>query len=220
VTLLAVVATTQERDALLRSVDAEPVQVGPYRAARTSGATVLVGGIGPGAAAAATGTALALSPYALVGSFGICGGFRGAADVGDVVVATDVVVADLGADSPEGFLAMGALGWADDTSPVDAAILQRLVGLLGEVVTGPVLTVSTVTGTDARAGELAQRHGAVAEAMEGWGVVEAARMHAVPVAEVRTVSNLVGVRDIATWDFPAAFASLARVGAALLEQPW
>jgi futalosine hydrolase len=89
-----------------------------------------------------------------------------------------------------------------------------------DVVTGPLLTVSTVTGTRARADELARRHGAVAEAMEGWGVLAAALPHGLPVLEVRTVSNLIGDRDPATWDFAAAFGSLAGIGAALLGAPW
>lgn len=218
--MLAVVATEQERRALIGQIPVEPCAVGPYRAVRSAHATVVVSGIGPAAAAAATATALALDSYAIAASFGICGGFRGAAAIGDIVIATELVAADLGADSPEGFLGTGQLGWADDVHPVDGALVQTLADRLGAVVTGPVLTVSTVTGTAARAGELAERHGAVAEAMEGWGVVEAARPHGLPVMEIRTVSNLVGKRDTRAWDFPAAFASLTRVGAALLESRW
>ncbi|MCW2598855.1 MAG: futalosine nucleosidase, partial [Frankiales bacterium] len=215
--LLAVVATPQERSALLRDLTAEPLQVGPYRGATTGWATVVVSGIGPAAAAAATATALALSSYDLVLSLGICGGFSGAAEIGDVVVATDLVAADLGADSPDGFLGLGHLGWAQETHRVDPVHVKAVAARLGEVVTGPVLTVSTVTGTDARAGLLAERHGAVAEAMEGWGVLEAARPYGLPVLEVRTVSNLVGRRDTSTWDFPRALAALTHVGAKLLE---
>jgi futalosine hydrolase len=219
VSLLAVVATRQERDALLRDRPVEPVRVGPHPALRCGDATVLVCGIGPAAAAAATATALALSSYRAVLSLGICGGFRGAAEVGDVVVATDLVVADLGADSPEGFLAMGQLGWAEDEQGVDPALVSAVAAVLGEVVIGPVLTVSTVTGTSSRAQQLAERHGAVAEAMEGWGAVEAARPHGVPVLEVRTVSNEVGERNTDAWDIPRAFAALSGVGA-LLEATW
>lgn len=206
--MLAVVATEQELRALLAGLSAEPA------------ATVIISGIGPAAAAAATATALAKGGYDLVLSLGICGGFVGAAEIGDVVVATDLVAADLGADSPEGFLGMGQLGWSDDEHQVDPALVLAASSRLGEVVTGPMLTVSTVTGTSARAGLLAERHGAVAEAMEGWGVLEAARLHDVPVIEVRAVSNLVGDRDTDRWDFPAAFASLTRIGASLLAEPW
>ena len=218
--LLAVVATTQECRALLADVEASPLDLGPYRALGTGTAAVIISGIGPAASAAATATALALMPFDAVLSAGICGGFTGAAEPGDVVVATDIVAADLGADSPEGFLAMGQLGWAEDNHAISPSLISTVAGLLGEVITGPILTVSTVTGTDARAGELAERHGAVAEAMEGWGVLTAALPHSIPVLEVRTVSNLVGVRDLATWDLPTAFASLSRVGSRLLGSAW
>jgi futalosine hydrolase len=218
--MLAVVATTQERSALLRHLTPEPHQVGPHRAARTRSAVVLVTGVGPAAAAAATATALALSPYESVLSLGVCGGFAGAAEIGDVVVATDIVAADLGADSPDGFLGLGQLGWADESYAVDPGQVRALAGRLGDVVSGPVLTVSTVTGTHDRAGILAERYGAVAEAMEGWGVVEAARPYGTPVAEVRTVSNRVGRRDTSSWDLPRAFDALALVGRQLLEDTW
>ena len=218
--LLAVVATTQECRALLAQVEVTPLELGPYRAFSTPTAAVVISGIGPAASAAATATALAVSPFEAVLSLGICGGFTGATEIGDVVVATEIVAADLGADSPEGFQAMGQLGWADHDHPVERPLVSRLAAVLGDVVTGPVLTVSTVTGTDARAMDLAQRHGAVAEAMEGWGVLTAALPHGLPVLEVRTVSNLVGARDLTTWDLPAAFASLTTVGVTLLGQPW
>jgi futalosine hydrolase len=218
---LAVVATPQEQAALLRDVDAQPVTIGPYSlSARTAATDVIVSGIGPAAAAAATATALALGDYDFCLSLGICGAFRGTADIGDIVVSTELVAADLGADSPTGFLSLGALGWADEVVPVDPDLLDTAVKRLGDVVTGPVVTVSTVTGTRARADELATRHGAVAEAMEGWGVLAAAGPHDVPVVEVRTVSNLIGDRDPSTWHFEAAFASLARVGSALLGASW
>jgi futalosine hydrolase len=217
---LAVVATEQERSALLRDVAASPLPLGPYGGCRTAAADVLVSGIGPAAAAAATATALALGEYGVALSLGIAGAFRGTAEVGDTLVATELVAADLGADSPTGFLGLGALGWQDDTVPVDADLLRVVLSRLGDAVTGPLVTVSTVTGTRARADELAARHGAVGEAMEGWGVLVAATAHQVPVLEVRTVSNLIGDRDPSSWDVPVAFAALAEVGARLLGDPW
>lgn len=73
----------------------------------------------------------------------------------------------------------------------------------------PVLTVSTVTGTAGRAAELAGRHpGAAAEAMEGFGVAEAAAAYGVPVVEIRAVSNAVGPRDRAAWRIGEALGAL------------
>jgi futalosine hydrolase len=220
VKLLGVVATDKELTALVLSLETQPLTLGPYRGCRTATTDLIVAGIGPASAAAATATALALGSYDVCLSLGICGAYRGTADIGDTVVATGLVAADLGADSPEGFLGTGALGWAEDVSTVDPALLKAVVDRLGDVVTGPVLTVSTVTGTRARADELGLRHGGVAEAMEGWGVLTAALRHAVPVLEVRTVSNLVEDRDTSTWDIRAALAALTRVGTQLLDKPW
>ena len=218
-----VVATDTERTAVLRGLPApRPQQLGPYAADTAGAATVLVSGVGPAAAAAATATALALDRYDEVLNLGICGGFRGAAEIGEVVVATDLVAADVGAFSPDGFLGLAELGWAEEAVPVPAERVQSAVDRLRAaglpVVTGPVLTLSAMTGTDVRADELAARHGAVAEAMEGRGVADVAALHGVPVLEVRTVSNAVGRRDKAAWRFDLALAALSAAAAALLSE--
>jgi futalosine hydrolase len=229
VTALLVTATGPERDAALRHVDPSLLRrgrCGPFPVLHAGTADVVVCRIGPAAAATATATALALGDYVGVVSLGICGGFPGAAQVGDTVVATDLVAADLGAESPDGFLGLDQLGWAEQSLPVPTALVHATAGRLRAaglaVVTGPVVSVSSVTGTDARAAELAHRHGAVAEAMEGRAVADAAAVFGVPALEVRTVSNAVGRRDTSAWRFDLALAALATAGAALLaeELPW
>ncbi|MDG4862637.1 futalosine hydrolase, partial [Streptomyces sp. T-3] len=53
------------------------------------------------------------------------------------------------------------------------------------------------------------RHpGALAEAMEGFGVAEAAAVHGLPVLEIRAISNPVGPRDRAAWRIGDALAAL------------
>ena len=187
---------------------------------------MLVSGIGPAGAAAVTAAALATGSYDRVLNLGICGGFAGAASVGDVVIATDVVAADLGVEAPEGWLGLASLGWAEESLPVEPSLVQRAADTLRArdlpVVTGPVLTLSSMTGTDARAAVLAERHGAVAEAMEGRGVAEAALPYGASFLEIRTVSNAVGRRDRAAWEMGRALDLLSVVALALLteESPW
>jgi futalosine hydrolase len=174
---------------------------------------VVAAGVGPAAAAAATATALARAqaagdPYALVVSAGIGGGFVPAAPVGTLAVAETVVAADLGAQTAEGFVPVADLGFGISQHRPPAALSRRLAAVLGAAY-GPVLTVSTVTGTAERAAELTARHpSAVAEAMEGFGVAEAAAAAGVPVLELRGVSNPVGPRDRAAWRIPEALAAL------------
>lgn len=174
---------------------------------------VVAVGVGPAAAAAGTATALttaALSgrPYRLVVSAGIGGGFQPDAPIGSVVVADALTAADLGAETPDGFLPVTELGFGTVTHLPPPSLVTDVAVATG-ALTGTVLTVSTVTGTAARAAELLGRHpGAAAEAMEGFGVAEAAAAHGVPVLEIRAVSNAVGPRDRAAWRIGDALAAL------------
>jgi futalosine hydrolase len=178
-------------------------------------ADVLVGGVGPAAVAAATATALAsaAAPYDLVVSAGIAGGFAPAAPLGSVVVADTLVAADLGAQTPDGYLDVEELGFGRSAHRSPEPLTRRISAALAaggqRHTVAPVLTVSTVTGTAARASELAGRHpDAAAEAMEGFGVAEAAAAYGVPVVEIRAVSNAVGPRDRAAWRIGEALDSL------------
>lgn len=241
--LLVVTAVAAERDAVTAGLHtgrlrtgslrtaARPVDVTAALAADVTGdltgdltADVIAGGVGPAAAAAATADALARAdaagdPYHLVVSAGIGGGFVPAAPVGSVAVAAAIVSADLGAQTAEGFTPVEELGFGTSAHLPPAALAQAVAEAL-EAAYGPVLTVSTVTGTAARAAELSARHPeAVAEAMEGFGVAVAAAAAGVPVLEIRAVSNPVGPRDRAAWQIGAALAALttafARLPAAL-----
>ena len=175
--------------------------------------TVIAAGVGPALAAASTATALTTAalqgvPYGLVVSAGIAGGFQPEAPVGSLVVADEITAADLGAETAEGFVPVTELGFGTVTHRPPNALVRDLVAATG-ARPGVVLTVSTVTGTAERAAELRARHPrALAEAMEGFGVAEAAAAHDVPVLEIRAVSNPVGPRDRAAWRIGDALAAL------------
>ncbi|MFE6050866.1 futalosine hydrolase [Kitasatospora sp. NPDC056446] len=223
--LLVVVAVAAEAEAVLRGLpggaDALPMPGGTLYRAQGVPVDVLAAGVGPAASAAAASAALAAHPYALAVSAGIAGGFAPHAPVGATVVADAIVAADLGAETPEGFADVTELGFGTVRHTPPPAAVALVVGALAGpdgpgAVTGPVLTVSTVTGSAERAALLAARHpGAAAEAMEGFGVAEAAARYGVPALELRTVSNPVGPRDRAAWRIGEALAALERAFAAL-----
>ncbi len=179
---------------------------------------VLAVGVGPAAAAAGTATALARAaaegrPFGLVVSAGIGGGFPSglppAAPVGSLVVADEITVADLGAETPDGFAPVTELGFGAVTHRPPPSLVREVAEACG-AATGTVLTVSTVTGSAERAAGLRLRHPrALAEAMEGFGVAEAAALHGLPVLEVRAVSNPVGPRDRAAWRIGDALSALS-----------
>ncbi|MEU6542930.1 futalosine hydrolase [Streptomyces sp. NPDC046859] len=194
-------AVPTERDAVSRVLDLPDAEV-------------IAAGVGPALAAASTATALttaALSgrPFGLVVSAGIAGGFAPYAPVGSLVVADEITAADLGAETPDGFLPVTELGFGTVTHRPPEALVREVASATG-ARPGVVLTVSTVTGTAARAARLRERHPtALAEAMEGFGVAEAAAAHGTPVLELRAVSNPVGPRDRAAWRIGDALAALA-----------
>lgn len=210
--ILIMTSVPTERDAVLRGLHGD------------SGFDVLVAGVGSAAAAANTATTLATAPhtYSLVVNAGIGGGFAGRAEVGSLVVASEIIAADLGAQTPDGFCSLDELGFGSTRVRVDAHLVTTVATALRTaglpVTTGPILTVSTVTGTAETALELASRvPGATVEAMEGYGVATAAYNHGVPVLEIRSISNPVGPRDRAAWRIKEALDMLESASSVLRE---
>jgi futalosine hydrolase len=189
---------------------------------------VAVVGVGPAAAAAGTARLLALAeaagtPYRAVLSAGIAGGFlNGTASggvglaLGATVLGARSIAADLGAESPNGFLSVGELGFGSSILAADQDLLAALRAALPAAVVGDILSVSTVTGSAATAAALVARFpAAVAETMEGYGVACAAAGAAVPFAELRAVSNPVGPRDRTAWRIAEALTALTAAAAAV-----
>ncbi|MFE2929271.1 MULTISPECIES: futalosine hydrolase [unclassified Streptomyces] len=211
--VLVVTAVPAERDAVTRAfgdvpearvrhvLGAELHRAGPF--------DVLAGGAGPAAAAASAAFALASDEgYGLVISAGIGGGFPGVAPVGSVVVADRIGAADLGAETATGFVPVTELGFGRTWHLPPRSLVREVAAATG-ALTGDILTVSTVTGSADRAAALLAAHpAAAAEAMEGFGVAEAADRIGVPALEIRAVSNAVGPRDRDAWRIGDALAAL------------
>jgi futalosine hydrolase len=204
---LVVTAVTAEADAVRAGLDPGDVVVEAV-------------GVGPAAAAAGTARLLAGRAYRAVVSVGIAGGFPGRAAVGSLVIATRSIAADLGAESPGGFLPIEELGFGTSVLDADPHLVEALQAALPGAVCGDVLTLATVTGTAATADRLAARFpSAAAEAMEGYGVAAAATGAGVPFAELRAVSNPIGPRDRTAWRLADAFAALRAAAPTLAALP-
>ncbi|MBU2667625.1 futalosine hydrolase [Actinoplanes bogorensis] len=199
--ILVVTAVAAEAEAIRAGADPDHV-------------TVEAVGVGPAAAAAGTARLLATGRFEAVVSAGIAGGFVGRAPVGAVVVGARSIAADLGAETPDGFLTVDELGFGTSVLESDPELVRSLTTTLPGAVLGDIVTLSTVTGTAATAERLAARYPqAVAEAMEGFGVAVAAA--GLPFAELRSISNPVGPRDRAAWRLKEAFAALSTASAAV-----
>lgn len=232
--VLVICAVEAERDAVVRNLDpASSLDIAAINGVtvETAAGTLHAFHSGPGPVAAAITAAklLAFGPeYDLVVSAGIAGGFRGRADIGDVVLADQVIAADQGVVTDEGFSSLRDLGLPGNGGYAMGNVEHRarLASGAYRLLAGDILTLSCMTGTDARAAELAARYPrAVAEAMEGYGIIEAVRRdyertsRDVPFAEIRAISNMIGRRDRSTWNIPLAFGALADAMSTLLSEP-
>ena len=134
--------------------------------------------------------------------------------IGDVASAEVEIYGDLGAQSPEGFLDMKALGFAVVDTPASPLFNELPMQLFPCERRVNFVTVSTCSGVDADARHLAARTRGAVENMEGAAVAHVAHLHGIPVGEIRGISNMVTTRDKTTWKLKEASEAAQR---ALLE---
>ncbi len=181
-----------------------------------------IGGMGKvNAAHAATLMLFRFDPEAVI-VFGIGGAYPSSgAGIGDLAVAKEEIAGDEGVLTREGFrdaryigipLLKTAGSEVYSTYPASEPLLHSSLQSLnahgksgqGKIRVGSFVTLSTCTGTTARAKELEERYHALCENMEGAAVAQVASLHGVPWLEVRGISNLVEDRDLKKWDLPGA----------------
>lgn len=156
-------------------------------------------GVGPVNAAHAVTLFVARERPAAIVACGVGGAYPGAGlDLLDVVCAETECYGDLGATSPAGFLDMEALGFpvVEAAVPLYNVLPMQIFPTDRRV---RFVTMTSCTGTDAAAGETAARTRGAVESMEGAAIAHVAHLHAIPVGEVRAISNIVGNRDTSAW---------------------
>lgn len=185
------------------------------------GVDLVLSGVAKANAAGATAAAIARGRYGAVINLGVCGTLPGSpAAIGDVVLATRSVFADEGVESHAGakWEPMVALGFPTaiegDGVAGDAELLRLLRPRAAH--SGVIATVSTCSGTEARAAAVVTRTGAIAEAMEGAAALLAAARLGVPGAEIRVVSNTTGERANQKWELKRALAEMCEVTRSIL----
>lgn len=202
-----------------------------FRAGWLHGVPVRLLVSGPGMANAVQATAVAAArerPGAIL-TLGCAGAFADAGlGVGDVALADMAVELHLGLEPADGGIVPDPLpfpvlpendgepGTSAGRYPCHGPWLREAAAVLGGAfagkcgfAVGPILTVSTVTTSDARAAALFHRLRPVMEAMEGAGVAHVAAVHRIPFLELRAAANFVGRRERERWNLPLAFERCA-----------
>ena len=217
-TILIAVATPREASALCRPLRLTVENLQPWVLVQTpAGFDVVLTGVGK--ANAAGGVARVLDPDRHAGllNVGIAGLLPqpsgGGLDLGSAILSTRSVFADDGIQQPEAFQSFADAGFPligsrDDIEPSSdwGAVLAELTDAQGTIA-----TVSTCSGTDLYAQEIGERTGAIAEACEGAACGLSAFRVGCRFAEIRSISNTTGQRDLQRWDIDRALARLEEI---------
>ncbi|GAW67697.1 futalosine hydrolase [Geoanaerobacter pelophilus] len=205
-----------------------------YRA-RYCDRDLVIAATGIGKVNAACATTLLLERFGakMLINTGCGGAFPGCGlGIGDLAVAQSESFADEGVQTPNGWHSLELIGIPVfqeggrrffNTFPLDPDLArgagERALELGFAAVSGPFLTVSTCSGSADQGEELLRRFQGVCENMEGGAVAQVALQYAVPLLEVRGISNLVEDRDLARWDLKLAVSRAQSFLLSYLEHP-
>ncbi len=154
--------------------------------------------------------------------------------VGDLALASEEILADEGVVTEQGFVDFASLGFPllehggpvmEQRFPADPQLLAAAQPLLAaaaneagaKLAVGPLVTVSTCSGTDLVAQAMERRTSGICENMEGGAVAQVCRLYQVPFLELRGISNRVENRNLDRWNLPAAARNAQRVLLAYLK---
>lgn len=219
--LLVLVASEPEAGAVVSGMGLPRTSLPAWSLIGLSGrADLFITGVGKANAAAGAASVLSRGGHASLLSIGIAGVLPGAGlPIGAGAHVTGATLADEGVRTPLGFTDVATMGFPPIPSSgmrlaPDPSMLLRLSRA---VPSGAELaTVSTCSGTDALAREIASRTGAAIEDMETAAVAVACARMGVAWGGIRAVSNTTGDRDRQQWNIPAALDTLrAVIGPAL-----
>jgi len=132
---------------------------------------------------------------------GSAGAFAAGPEVLEVVEVNQDCFAELGAESPEGFLTLEKLGFSNfvlDNQPVFNTLMQTLPPLEG-LRQCRAVTVNRISGTTAGIQELEQIWAPEVETMEGAAFFQACLLERIPFRALRAISNRVEPRNRSAW---------------------
>lgn len=185
----------------------------------------IITGVGPVAAAIEiTRWLCEHSRPSLVLNFGVAGAYLGdalsRARLLDICLAHREWFGDLGICTDRGTVPLDTSIAGEIVCELDRGLRERVRKILKlrghRFLEGDFVTVSGVSATNKRGKQLQGRFNGLCENMEGASVARACETFAVPVVEIRAVSNYVTDRDLSSWKLAEACSVIARVSAEII----
>ncbi|UCH82421.1 MAG: futalosine hydrolase [Nitrospiraceae bacterium] len=187
-------------------------------------------GIGKVNAAHAVTAVVENVPADKIITIGVGGAYPGSGlGPGDVAVATMEISGDDGVITSEGWKDMQEIGIptlqkgekkyfnAFPLSALSKSFLKANIHRGIQIRSGPFITVGAATGTQKRAMELEKRFGGICENMEGAAIAQVCAIYGIPMAEIRGISNIAGIRDRRKWKLKEAAENCQQTVLRMLE---
>ena len=211
--ILLVAATLAEIEPLISSLKIDydkPATVGNHIL------TTLITGVGMVATAYALGRHLAENQYDLAINAGIAGTFDFNIAPGEVVLITEDIFAEQGAEDGENFISLKALGYGEISHFPNAIILQLGSNVsniansiaLKKLKNVKAITVNKVHGHELSIAKTLLRFDAQVESMEGAAFFYACNKSNTPCIQIRSISNYVERRNMENWNIALAIKNL------------
>lgn len=174
---------------------------------------LVVTGVGKANAAGAVGAVVGGGKHGWALSIGIAGLLPGGGfELGGAAAIERAVLADEGVETGTGFVSVDQMGFPPIAGGCSLASDARMLEALARIAPrAAVATVSTCSGTDARAAAVGLRTGAGLEDMETAAVALVAARMGVSWGGLRVVSNTTGERSGQRWELQAALEGLRRI---------
>lgn len=182
---------------------------------------LLVTGLGSVATAYNLTKALARSSYDLIFNIGIAGSFSAENPIGSVIVVKDDCFADLGVYENNRFTSVFDMGLlSTNQEPFTNSQLScpytDKYPITQSLQKAKAVTVNTITSTAERVKELECLFSPDVESMEGAAFSYVCLCEGIPFLQIRSISNMVGVRDKAQWNIPLALENLGKTISGIL----
>ena len=145
---------------------------------------------------------------------GIAGSYMRDINIGDVVMPVTDCFADAGIEDGNNFLTLSEAGLISaDEFPFNNGLIHAdpaVTGLLKGIVK-PVraITVNTATGSDSTRNRLVEKFNPDIETMEGATFFYICRREKIPFLALRSISNMVEIRNKDNWNIKLAVSNLA-----------
>lgn len=114
----------------------------------------------------------------------------------------------------------------DLAGPIEFPLASELLSRAGKILhrsgvsyhSGTFVTVNSVSGTSRRGEMLRQRWQGLCENMEGGAVARLCHEYALPLVEIRVISNMVEDRNIQNWQLRQACGRAGEIAARLVKE--